>query len=403
MRSRSVAPAAGDRGGETIEPRRVAALADVGNRFDQGRIHDVWSIREPSGRQGEAASPSLHGSAISPIIAAGRDTSHVRRREAAVRPASSSQSRHLGRPRVGRARRRASISCSWPGSTSTSPAGTIARRAGLVARLLPRSHQRPRPRLHRARARRRRRAAAAGGGGAGRRGRRGAAGTARSCRGRRSATGARIVSELLVVSGALAARLAPVVAEPVVVAPPPRGLARGAKIAHALLVAAAGVLLFVAGYTVAARDRLGRMGQRRGGEAGRAAGDRAARVRRRAHRGAAGAGRAPLRRRPPGPGAHSRRRSAASEGRRDSRRAAARLSSGLADAGAGPAGFGGELAAAAVPDTQWGSRSTMKCPKCQYLGFDGQTRCRHCGYDLSLAATTELPADVRRSGRGRRS
>ena len=29
----------------------------------------------------------------------------------------------------------------------------------------------------------------------------------------------------------------------------------------------------------------------------------------------------------------------------------------------------------------------MKCPKCQYLGFDGQSRCRHCGYDLSLAAT----------------
>ena len=35
----------------------------------------------------------------------------------------------------------------------------------------------------------------------------------------------------------------------------------------------------------------------------------------------------------------------------------------------------------------------MKCPKCQYLGYDGQTRCRHCGYDLSLAATTELSAD----------
>jgi uncharacterized RDD family membrane protein YckC len=31
----------------------------------------------------------------------------------------------------------------------------------------------------------------------------------------------------------------------------------------------------------------------------------------------------------------------------------------------------------------------MKCPKCQYIGFDGHTRCRHCGYDLSLAATTE--------------
>ena len=37
----------------------------------------------------------------------------------------------------------------------------------------------------------------------------------------------------------------------------------------------------------------------------------------------------------------------------------------------------------------------MKCPKCQYLGFDGHTRCRHCGYDLSLSATTEVtPGDV---------
>jgi uncharacterized RDD family membrane protein YckC len=37
----------------------------------------------------------------------------------------------------------------------------------------------------------------------------------------------------------------------------------------------------------------------------------------------------------------------------------------------------------------------MKCPKCQYLGFDGHTRCRHCGYDLSLSATAEMaPGDV---------
>ena len=36
----------------------------------------------------------------------------------------------------------------------------------------------------------------------------------------------------------------------------------------------------------------------------------------------------------------------------------------------------------------------MKCPKCQYLGFDGQTRCRHCGYDLSLAATTEIAGEA---------
>jgi uncharacterized RDD family membrane protein YckC len=36
----------------------------------------------------------------------------------------------------------------------------------------------------------------------------------------------------------------------------------------------------------------------------------------------------------------------------------------------------------------------MKCPKCQYIGFDGHTRCRHCGYDLSLSATSEVaPAD----------
>jgi hypothetical protein len=65
---------------------------------------------------------------------------------------------------------------------------------------------------------------------------------------------------VLVVSGSLAARLAP---------PPPAErpahadtidagatASRRAKLAHALLVAAAGVLLFVAGYTVAARDRL---------------------------------------------------------------------------------------------------------------------------------------------------
>ena len=37
----------------------------------------------------------------------------------------------------------------------------------------------------------------------------------------------------------------------------------------------------------------------------------------------------------------------------------------------------------------------MKCPKCQYIGFDGHTRCRHCGYDLSLSATTEMtPAET---------
>ena len=32
----------------------------------------------------------------------------------------------------------------------------------------------------------------------------------------------------------------------------------------------------------------------------------------------------------------------------------------------------------------------MKCPKCQYLGFDSGERCRNCGYDFSLAL--DLPA-----------
>jgi hypothetical protein len=64
---------------------------------------------------------------------------------------------------------------------------------------------------------------------------------------------------VLVVSGALAARLAP--AQPALERAAADGdpgptVRRGAKVAHALLVAAAGVLLFVAGYTVAARDRM---------------------------------------------------------------------------------------------------------------------------------------------------
>jgi hypothetical protein len=61
---------------------------------------------------------------------------------------------------------------------------------------------------------------------------------------------------LLVVSGALAARLAPPVPRPADALGVPPAITRPARIAHALLVAAAGVLLFVAGYTVAARDRL---------------------------------------------------------------------------------------------------------------------------------------------------
>jgi len=32
----------------------------------------------------------------------------------------------------------------------------------------------------------------------------------------------------------------------------------------------------------------------------------------------------------------------------------------------------------------------MKCPKCQYITFDGGDRCRNCGYDFSLAV--DLPA-----------
>lgn len=63
-----------------------------------------------------------------------------------------------------------------------------------------------------------------------------------------------------VVGGALAARLAPPVAAPAiraeVVDARSQAASRRSRIAHALLVAAAGVLLFVAGYTVAARDRL---------------------------------------------------------------------------------------------------------------------------------------------------
>lgn len=31
----------------------------------------------------------------------------------------------------------------------------------------------------------------------------------------------------------------------------------------------------------------------------------------------------------------------------------------------------------------------MKCPKCGYLGFETRERCRHCGYDFSLAVAPE--------------
>ena len=35
----------------------------------------------------------------------------------------------------------------------------------------------------------------------------------------------------------------------------------------------------------------------------------------------------------------------------------------------------------------------MKCPKCQYIGFDDGNRCRNCGYEFSLAAD-DTPLDV---------
>ena len=31
----------------------------------------------------------------------------------------------------------------------------------------------------------------------------------------------------------------------------------------------------------------------------------------------------------------------------------------------------------------------MKCPKCEYLGFDTGDRCRNCGYNFSLAVAVE--------------
>src|SRR5215210_7743907 len=34
----------------------------------------------------------------------------------------------------------------------------------------------------------------------------------------------------------------------------------------------------------------------------------------------------------------------------------------------------------------------MKCPKCGYLGFDAVDRCRNCGYDFSLSASSDRAA-----------
>jgi uncharacterized RDD family membrane protein YckC len=36
----------------------------------------------------------------------------------------------------------------------------------------------------------------------------------------------------------------------------------------------------------------------------------------------------------------------------------------------------------------------MRCPKCQYIGFDSGNRCRNCGYDFSLAIEDDRPVDV---------
>lgn len=35
----------------------------------------------------------------------------------------------------------------------------------------------------------------------------------------------------------------------------------------------------------------------------------------------------------------------------------------------------------------------MKCPKCEYLGFETGDRCKNCGYDFSLAVTTAAPQE----------
>jgi uncharacterized RDD family membrane protein YckC len=35
----------------------------------------------------------------------------------------------------------------------------------------------------------------------------------------------------------------------------------------------------------------------------------------------------------------------------------------------------------------------MKCPKCDYLGFETGDRCRNCGYDFSLSSVSSAPAE----------
>src|SRR5262245_53754810 len=34
----------------------------------------------------------------------------------------------------------------------------------------------------------------------------------------------------------------------------------------------------------------------------------------------------------------------------------------------------------------------MKCPKCNYLGFETGDRCKNCGYDFSLLTLADAPA-----------
>ena len=38
----------------------------------------------------------------------------------------------------------------------------------------------------------------------------------------------------------------------------------------------------------------------------------------------------------------------------------------------------------------------MRCPKCQYITFDSDDRCRNCGYEFSLSVDTveEEPVEV---------
>ena len=36
----------------------------------------------------------------------------------------------------------------------------------------------------------------------------------------------------------------------------------------------------------------------------------------------------------------------------------------------------------------------MKCPKCQYISFDSQARCRNCGYEFALAVDMALDLPI---------